>query len=99
MTRRSRALDAIEPSAFAAMHPRDLADLGIDDGERIKVSSRRGTIELDVRSDDSLEPGCVFIPFHFREAAANALTNDQLDPFGKIPEFKYCAVRIERARN
>ncbi len=96
MTRRSRALDAIEPYAFAAMNPRDLADLHIDDGERIAVSSRRGTIELDVRSDDSLEPGCVFIPFHFREAAANMLTTDVLDPIGKIPEFKYCAVRVQK---
>ena len=97
MTRRSRTLDLIEPTAFALMHPQDLASLGIDDGERISVSSRRGTIELDVRSDDSLEPGCVFIPFHFREASANTLTTDVLDPFGKIPEFKYCAVQVHRA--
>ncbi len=98
MTRRSRALDAIEPSAFAAMHPLDLSSLGIEDGERIEVRSRRGAIELDVRSDDSLEPGCVFIPFHFREAAANVLTTDVLDPFGKIPEFKFCAVQVQSRR-
>lgn len=97
MTRRSRTLNAIEPRAFSVMHPRDLASLGIADRERVRVSSRRGTIELEVRADDSVEPGCVFIPFHFREAAANTLTIDVLDPFGKIPEFKYCAVRVEKA--
>jgi formate dehydrogenase major subunit len=61
------------------------------------VSSRRGTISLAVRSDDSIEPGSVFIPFHFREAAANVLTTDALDPYGKIPEFKYYAVKVEKA--
>ena len=55
------------------------------------------SIQLHVRSDDSLEPGCVFVPFHFREAAANNLTTEQLDPFGKIPEFKFCAVKVTRA--
>ena len=97
MTRRSYALNAIEPAAFAAMNPSDLNDLGLADGEFIAVSSRRGTIQLHVRSDDSLEPGCVFVPFHFREAAANNLTTEQLDPFGKIPEFKFCAVKVTRA--
>ena len=97
MTRRSYALNAIEPAAFAAMNPSDLNNLGLADGEFIAVSSRRGTIQLHVRSDDSLEPGCVFVPFHFREAAANNLTTEQLDPFGKIPEFKFCAVKVTRA--
>ncbi|MEX0726339.1 MAG: formate dehydrogenase subunit alpha [Planctomycetaceae bacterium] len=95
MTRRSLALNAIEPDAFVVIHPLDLAVLEIDDGERIRVSSRRGAIELNVRAEESVEPGCIFIPFHFREAAANVLTIDVLDPFGKIPEFKYCAVKIE----
>ena len=97
MTRRSYALNAIEPAAFAAMNPSDINNLGLVDGEFIAVSSRRGTIQLHVRSDDSLEPGCVFVPFHFREAAANNLTTEQLDPFGKIPEFKFCAVKVTRA--
>lgn len=96
MTRRSYALNAIEPAAFAAMHPADLGALDIESGDRISVSSRRGKIELVVRADESIEPGCVFIPFHFREAAANVLTTDALDPFGKIPEFKFCAVRVEK---
>ena len=97
MTRRSYALNAIEPAAFAAMNPSDINNLGLVDGEFIAVSSRRGTIQLHVRSDDSLEPGCLFVPFHFREAAANNLTTEQLDPFGKIPEFKFCAVKVTRA--
>jgi len=95
MTRRSYALNAIEPTAFAAMNPEDLASLQIESDDKIRVSSRRGTIELAARSDDSVKPGCVFIPFHFREAAANVLTTDALDPYGKIPEFKFCAVKIE----
>ena len=97
MTRRSFALDAIEPSAFAAIHPNDLTRLGIESGSPIRVSSRRGAIELTARADDGIEIGCVFIPFHFREAAANTLTTDALDPYGKIPEFKFCAVRVEPA--
>jgi formate dehydrogenase major subunit len=95
MTRRSFALSSIEPDAFAAMHLRDLQRLNIAPDSCIRVSSRRGEIELTVRADDSIEPGCIFIPFHFREAAANVLTTDALDPFGKIPEFKFCAVRVE----
>lgn len=97
MTRRSYALSSIEPDAFAAMHPSDVASLNLDSGDRIAVSSRRGTIRLAVRSDDSVDRGSVFIPFHFREAAANVLTTDALDPYGKIPEFKYCAVKVEKA--
>ena len=99
MTRRSYALSEIEPDAFAAMHPADLAELGIGAGELVRVSSRRGEIELVVRSDDSVEEGIIFIPFHFREAAANVLTSDKLDPYGKIPGFKFCAVKVERASN
>ena len=78
------------------MNPRDLDKFGIEHGTRIAVISRRGTIQLKVREDDSVETGCVFIPFHFREAAANVLTTDALDPYGKIPGFKFCAVRVER---
>ena len=97
MTRRSYALSRLEPSAFAALNSHDLARLGVDSGEPIRVTSRRGTIQLAARADDSIEVGSVFIPFHFREAAANILTTDALDPYGKIPEFKFCAVRVERA--
>ncbi|MBM79286.1 MAG: formate dehydrogenase subunit alpha [Planctomycetaceae bacterium] len=99
MTRRSYALNAIEPSAFAAMNPDDLNSLDVANQSTVRVSSRRGAIELTVRADDSVKPGCIFIPFHFREAAANVLTTDALDPFGKIPEFKFCAVKVEPAES
>ncbi|MFT7639559.1 MAG: formate dehydrogenase major subunit, partial [Pirellulaceae bacterium] len=97
MTRRSYALSTLVPDAFAAINPSDLAQLGLASGQRIRVSSRRGTIELAARADDTVDTGTVFIPFHFREAAANVLTTDALDPYGKIPEFKYCAVSVQAA--
>jgi formate dehydrogenase major subunit len=97
MTRRSHALNEIEPVPFVAMHPDDLAEYRLEPGALVRVSSRRGSIVLLPRPDRSVERGCLFIPFHFREAAANVLTNDALDPFGKIPEFKFCAVRVEPA--
>lgn len=99
MTRRSEALDAIEPAPFAVVNPEDLAAHGLQAGQQIRVSSRRGAIELKARCDGTIEPGTIFIPFHFREASANILTTDALDPFGKIPEFKFCAVKIERAHS
>ena len=95
MTRRSRALDAIAPEARVSIHPDDLSELRVQDGDPVKVSSRRGTITLKCQSSMAVSPGSVFIPFHFREAAANLLTIDELDPDGKIPEFKFCAVRVE----
>ena len=97
MTRRSAVLDAIEPSATASMCGADIAALGLAPGQRFKVRSRRGEVELFLRRDDGTPPGTVYIPFAYAEAAANLLTNAALDPFGKIPEFKYCAVRIEPA--
>jgi formate dehydrogenase major subunit len=95
MTRRAVALDAIAPEATVEVHPDDLAALGIADGNIVAVSSRRGRIELKAVATRRTRAGSVFIPFHFREAAANLLTNDVIDPFGKIPEFKFCAVKIE----
>jgi formate dehydrogenase major subunit len=97
MTRRADVLDALEPGPTASLHPRTLARYGVKPGEQIRVTTRRGTIELVARADRTVTEGAVFIPFAYVEAAANVLTNPQLDPFGKIPEFKYCAVRIERA--
>ncbi|HSG81141.1 MAG TPA: formate dehydrogenase subunit alpha [Gemmatimonadota bacterium] len=97
MTRRSRALDAIEPEAICELNPADLAELGVDSGAMVTLSTRRGTITLKVRSANGVSRGSVFVPFHFREASANILTNDALDPFGKIPEFKFCAVKVEKA--
>ena len=95
MTRRSFALDALEPTPFVEVHPSDLAALGLTDGQEVTVRSRRGSIRLPARASNDVQTGSVFIPFHFREASANVLTNDALDPFGKIPEFKFCAVKLE----
>jgi formate dehydrogenase major subunit len=94
MTRRARVLDTIEPSPVASINPEDLAKLGVDPGNAITVASRRGSITLSARADEGTPRGAVFIPFCYYEAAANLLTNPVLDPFGKIPEFKYCAVRV-----
>jgi formate dehydrogenase major subunit len=95
MTRRSFALDTISPIAEVYMHPKDAADRGVVHGERVRVRSRRGSIELQVRVSHREQLGNCFIPFHFREAAANLLTIDAIDPFGKIPEFKFCAIQVE----
>jgi formate dehydrogenase major subunit len=95
MTRRANVLDALEPEAVASLAPAELRRLGIAPGARIRVATRRGAIELTARSDSAVAPGMVFIPFCYAEAAANILTNPQLDPWGKIPEFKYCAARVE----
>jgi formate dehydrogenase major subunit len=95
MTRRSFALDAISPVAEVYIHPKDAADRGLAHGQMVRARSRRGTIELLVRISHREQLGNVFIPFHFREAAANLLTIDEVDPFGKIPEFKFCAVQVE----
>jgi len=97
MTRRSTVLDALEPSAIAAVSRGTIAKLGIAPGDMIRVSTRRGTVELHSRQDDAMPDGVVFIPFAFVEAAANLLTNPKLDPFGKIPEFKFCAAKVEKA--
>jgi len=97
MTRRSYALDAISPQAEMYIHPDDAAELGLSDGEMARVTSRRGSIVLATRFSHRESRGSCFIPFHFREAAANLLTIDEIDPFGKIPEFKFCAVRVEPA--
>ena len=95
ITRRATLLDTLEPEAIASLSPFDLRKLGIAAGDPIRVATRRGTIELKVRADGAVPAGVVFIPFCFAEAAANTLTNPALDPFGKIPEFKYCAARVE----
>jgi formate dehydrogenase major subunit len=96
MTRRAGVLDAIEPEAVASLHPLDLERLGVEPGGVVTVTSRRGAVALYARADDGTPQGAVFIPFCFYEAAANLLTNPALDPFGKIPEFKYCAVAVRK---
>jgi formate dehydrogenase major subunit len=97
MTRRSYALDTIAPDAHVYLNPDDAAGMGIDEGDFVRITSRRGSIELAAKLSFRDTPGTCFIPFHFREAAANVLTIDEIDPTGKIPEFKFCAVKVERA--
>jgi formate dehydrogenase major subunit len=97
MTRRSYVLDAVNPEPVVQMSTRDILKMGIQPGEKVRITSRRGEIEIMVREDNQVPPGAVFIPFAFVEAAANELTNPKLDPFGKIPEFKFCAVKVEPA--
>jgi formate dehydrogenase major subunit len=97
MTRRSSVLDDLEPEAVAYVSSVDLRRLGLKAGDPIRVATRRGAIELKARVDGAMPSGLIFIPFAYAEAAANVLTNPQLDPFGKIPEFKFCAARLEPA--
>ncbi|MFO1304243.1 MAG: formate dehydrogenase subunit alpha [Burkholderiales bacterium] len=94
MTRRTEVLDAIEPGPVGSFHPDDLQTLGASPGDAMTVASRRGSITLIARADSGTPRGAVFIPFCYYEAAANKLTNAVLDPFGKIPEFKFCAVKV-----
>ena len=95
MSRRSEGLDAREPVPIVEMHPSDAIDLGVGEGDTVRVTSRRGSILIGVRLSDRQAPGQIFIPMHFREAAANLLTNPQLDPYARIAAFKISAVRIE----
>jgi formate dehydrogenase major subunit len=97
MTRRSQVLDQIEPEAVAFMSPRDMRRMKVRPGDFMRLETRRGAVEVKVRSDRDVPENMVFMPFCYAEAAANLLTNPALDPFGKIPEFKFCAVRAERA--
>jgi len=95
MTRRSEKLHQEVPEAYVEMHPDDAAGIGLNGAKRVRVASRRGEIELAALVTPRIRPGVVFIPFHFAEAAANALTNAALDPTAKIPEYKVCAVKVE----
>src|ERR1700674_124303 len=97
MTRRSQVLDQIEPEAVAFMSPKDMRRLQVWPGDFIRLETRRGAVEVKVRADRDVPENMVFMPFCYAEAAANLLTNPALDPFGKIPEFKFCAVKAERA--
>jgi predicted molibdopterin-dependent oxidoreductase YjgC len=95
MTRRSEKLHNEVPEGYVELHPDDAQRIGLGRDPWVRVRSRRGEIELAARVTDRITPGVVFIPFHFAEAAANALTNSAFDPIAKIPEFKVCAVRVE----
>ena len=96
MTRRASVLDAIEPDPTVLIHPLDLAALGALPGELVTIASRRGTVALYARADEGTPRGALFVPFAYYEAAINKLTHAALDPFAKIPEFKYCAVKLQR---
>jgi formate dehydrogenase major subunit len=96
MTRRAAVLDAIEPVATASLHSLDMDRLQLGPGDDVVVESRRGRVVAQARRDDGVPVGAVFMPFAFVEAAANLLTNPALDPFGKIPEYKYCAVKVAK---
>jgi predicted molibdopterin-dependent oxidoreductase YjgC len=98
MTRRSEGLDSREPLPIVEIHALDALDLGVGDGDQVRVTSRRGSILIGVRVSDRQARGQIFIPMHFREAAANLLTNPQLDPYARIAAFKVSAVRVEPAR-
>ncbi|MEO1154983.1 MAG: formate dehydrogenase subunit alpha, partial [Pseudomonadota bacterium] len=95
MTRRATVLDAVEPEANCSLHPRTLRRLGVEPGGTVRLSTRRGTVDVMARADRAVAEDMVFLPFAYVEAAANLLTNAALDPYGKIPEFKFCAVKVE----
>ena len=95
MTRRAMVLDAVEPEANCSLHPKTLRALGVEPGGMVRLTTRRGAIEIMARADRAVSEDMVFVPFAFVEAAANVLTNPAVDPYGKIPEFKFSAVRVE----
>ncbi len=96
MTRRASVLDAVEPEANCSLHPKTLRRLGVEPGGMIRLTTRRGSVSIMARADRAVSEDMVFLPFAYVEAAANILTNSALDPYGKIPEFKFSAVRAER---
>jgi predicted molibdopterin-dependent oxidoreductase YjgC len=97
MSRRCQGLDEIYPEALAEINPSDASKLGVEDGAKVKVTSRRGEVEVEAQVTERVPKGTIFMSFHFGEAAANVLTNPALDPVSKIPELKVCAVRVEKA--
>ncbi|MFA8441584.1 formate dehydrogenase subunit alpha [Yoonia sp.] len=99
MTRRSKVLDAVEPEANCSLHPSTLRKLGVEPGGLVTLTTRRGSITIMAREDRAVAPDMVFVPFAYVEAAANILTNPAVDPYGKIPEFKFSAVKVEKAES
>ena len=99
MTRRASMLDAQEPEPVVSMHPKDVGRYGFNKGDHVRVATRRGNIVLRLRVDRDVTPGMLFMPFCYSEAPANYLTNPQLDPYGKIPEFKFSAANISLVTN
>ncbi len=96
MTRRVKAINKVSPGPYVEINPDDAKELDIKPGDKLKLTSRRGSISLSANVTKKPDKGVVFVPFHFREAAANTLTNTVYDPICKIPELKVCAVRVEK---
>lgn len=96
MTRRSEVLGRLEPGPVLGLAAADMRRLGLDEGERVRLVSRHVAIELPVRTKPGLQPHTAFLPFAFRQAAANLLTGAALDPLAKIPDSKHCPLRLER---
>ncbi|MGD8991876.1 MAG: molybdopterin dinucleotide binding domain-containing protein, partial [Desulfobacterales bacterium] len=96
MTRVSDHLDSEQKTGYVEMNPKDAVELDIKEGEMVSLSSRRGTIEAPAKLSSEVGPGVLFVPIHFGESPANVLTNPACDPVAKIPEFKVCAVNIEK---
>jgi formate dehydrogenase major subunit len=99
MTRRAMVLDAVEPEANCSLHPKTLRALGVEPGGMVRLTTRRGSIDIMARADRAVSEDMVFVPFAYVEAAANVLTNPAIDPYGKIPEFKFSAVRVEAVQS
>ena len=97
MTSRVEGLNKLYPKSYIEINPIDADNLSVNDGDRVKVSSRRGEVVTTVKVENIIEKGVVFMPFHFSDGAANYLTNSAVDPIAKIPEFKVCAVNIEKS--
>src|SRR5438105_8564135 len=97
MTRRASGPDHRKPTPIVAIHPDDARELGLEDGDLVRLTSRRNAMVSSCRISERVARGQVFVPFHFREAAANLLTNPVLDPYAKMAELKCCAVRLEAA--
>ena len=97
MTRRSNVLDAVEPEANCSLHPKTLRQLGVAPGGHVRLTTKRGSVVVMARADRAVAEDMVFLPFAYVEAAANILTNSAVDPYGKIPEFKFSAVKVEKA--
>jgi len=97
MTRRSNVLDAVEPEANCSLHPKTLRRLGVEPGGHVQLTTKRGSVVVMARADRAVAEDMVFLPFAYVEAAANILTNPAVDPYGKIPEFKFSAVKVEKA--
>ncbi|MDH4207123.1 MAG: formate dehydrogenase subunit alpha, partial [Desulfobacteraceae bacterium] len=97
MTRVSEHLDTEQKTGYVEIHPEDAANLSVNEGDTVKLATRRGEIEVPARISNKVKPGLLFVPFHFAENSANILTNSAFDPAAKIPEYKVCAVKIEKA--